>query len=70
MLEARFRRSDVAEDEVDLAAKRLRPRHERGHASRLDLFEGLVEEVDRVLDLASQEVEAAQQGESLTQRLA
>ena len=64
------RRSDVAEDEVDLAAKRFRPRHERRHASRLDLFEGLVEEVDRVLDFPSQEVEAAQQGESLTQRLA
>ncbi len=62
--------SDVAEDEVDLAAERLRPRHERGHASRLDLFEGLVEEMDRVLDLAPQEVKATEQRERLTQRLA
>ena len=56
---------DVAEDEVELAAKRLRPGDERRHASRVGLVQRLVEDVERVLDLAAQEVEAAEHGERL-----
>ena len=56
VLEARFRRLHVAECEVDLGAKRLRPRHERDHAPRLDLCERLVEEMDGVLDLPPHQV--------------
>src|SRR6185295_13156283 len=51
------------------AAERFRPRQERGHAPCLDLFDGLVQDVERVLDLASQEVEAAEQRERLTEGL-
>jgi hypothetical protein len=42
MLEARLRRVQIAEDQVEIAAKGLRPGDGRGHSSRFDLRERLI----------------------------
>ena len=70
VLEARLGRVEVAEHEVELAAERLGPRDERRHPADLGLVERLVEQVERVFDLAAHQVEAAEQRERLAERLA
>ncbi len=70
MLEARLGRVEVAQSEVDLAAKRLGPGDEGSHAARLRVGESAVEDVHGILDLPTHEVVAAEQGQRLSQRLA
>jgi hypothetical protein len=53
VFEALLRRSQVPSGEVELAAKRLWPRHEGGHASCLHRVESLIQAVARLLDLAA-----------------
>ena len=62
MFEALLRRVAVPVEQVELAAERLRPGLERGQAPRRDEVEGLVEDAPSVLDLAAEQVEAAQHG--------
>src|SRR5919106_4130772 len=62
VLEARLRRVDVAVQQVELRAERLRPGLERGQAPRPDVLERLVEDAPRLLVLAAEQVEAAQHG--------
>ena len=69
VLEALLGRVEVAEHEVELAAERLGPRDERGHPANVGLVERLVEKVERVLDLAAHQVEAAEERERLAERL-
>jgi hypothetical protein len=62
---ALLRRVDVPVEQVELDAERLRPRLERGQAPRRDEVEGLVEDAPSVLELAAEQVEAAQHGAGL-----
>lgn len=59
MLEARFRRIEVPEYEIDVSSKGFGPGDERGHASFVGFANCFVQEMDGVFDLSPQKVKAS-----------